>query len=163
MIHFSVQHVCSLPACLLARRFAQPRPNEVGQKFIGSIAIGRSVYDSVFGVMEKTTGMEDKERNAVEFAKKAAYLLFKPEDLIGHNVGGLNGQGKLCPRKVGCIIAELEKLFRGTMLSLIPSLKVPDIPHTIVTALNCYLRSARSSYGVFFATSMLPCRVQMLH
>lgn len=74
--YLSVPHVCKLPDCLQARKFAQPRPNEVGQKFIGNIAVGRSVYESVFGQLE-VAALEDKERNAVDFAKKAAYLIFR--------------------------------------------------------------------------------------
>lgn len=143
-----VPHVCETPRCLQARSFARPRPNEVGQKFIGNIAIGRSVCESIFGPLDNLK-MEDKERNAVEFAKKAAYLIFSPEDLIGHNVGGLNGQASLCRKKIECIMAELEKNFRATMLTMVPSLKVPWMPHAIVTGLNCYLRSARSNYGGF--------------
>lgn len=149
-IPISVPHVCGTTACTKPRRFAQARSSESGQKFIGEIAIGRSIFESVFGVEEGYDPRKDTEKRAVDYAKKAAYLLFEPEELIGHNVGGLNGQSKLCEEKVACIVSELNRNFREAMFAMVPSQKVAGVPHAIVTAINHYLRSARSNYGWFF-------------
>lgn len=144
--------------CTKARGFAQPKPDEGGRKFIGNIPISRSVHESVFGQLWKNiNGVKDGKKRVVEFAKKAAYVLFEPDELVGHNVGGLNGMLALCETKLRCIASELDKLFHGTLSTMPPSIRVPYLPHLVVTGVNQYLRSARSNYGSFFLLSVVLC------
>lgn len=105
-----------------ARAFAQPKADEIGRRFIGTIPISRSVYEAVFGQLWRNiVGVKNDEKRAVEFAKKAAYVLFEPEEIVGHNVGRLNGQGVLCHTKMRCVSAELDKFLHETMLAMVPS------------------------------------------
>lgn len=134
-----------------ARKFAQPRSDEVGRKFVGNIPVSRAVHESVYGQLWRNIqGVKDSKKRVVEFAKKAAYLLFEPEEIVGHNVGGLNGMSCLCETKLRAIASKLDKLFHGTLSTMAPSVRVEFLPHQVVTGVNQYLRSARSNHRKCF-------------
>lgn len=91
----------------------------------------------------------DDLNNAEDFAKKAASVLFHPDNVMNQNVGGLSGKGPACSVKLRSIAQELRRLFKETMRDVPLNTKSFGLPATVASAINAHFRHIRSNIGIF--------------
>lgn len=143
---------CCVNGCYMAMEAY--RPDGTDRAMLGGlIPVSASAYAAVLSQLECHKGSSivvDSSTNAEEFSKKAASLLFHPENVMHQNVGGVFGKKKACPIKLRSIAMELRKLFKNTMRSVPLNSKAHGLPISVCTALNGHFRHMRSNRGGVF-------------